>query len=207
MNIDKKYLRKYYHYAAVDQLSEQYKKRGYKVTTEEKIGNYRVDMVARKDESILFFEIKTGDVRAETKARIREEGRYLKETYPNSKFLLVAVRYPDEDNIIIDNIEAILFDFFVEYGIPSELDELSTHTAIEDFSNVSINSVQISKGSIRIVCEGEVGVNLDYDDHESNAVFNMSFPFVLKGELEFNKEKLEMVDLDEFCADTSEFYS
>lgn len=206
MNIDKRYLRKYYHHAAVDQLCDLYKKRGYKVTVEEKIGKYRLDMVARKEDSIIFFEVKTGDVRAETKERIKELGRFLKESYPNSKFLLVAVRYPDEDTIIIDNIEAILFDFFVGYGIPSELDELSTHTTIEDFSNVSVNSVEISNNSIRIECEGEVAVNLDYDNHESDADFNMSFPFVLKGALEFNKEKLEMVDLEDFSADTSEFY-
>lgn len=206
MNIDKKYLKKYYHNAAVDQLSEQYKKKGYKVTVEENVGNFRVDMVARKGDSTIFFEVKTGDVRAETKARIREERRYLKDNYPNSKFLLVAVRYPDEETIIIENIEAILFDFFIGYGIPSELDELSANTTIKDFFNVSINSVEISNGSITIECEGEVEVKLDYEKHESDADFNMSFPFVLKGKLEIIKEKLEMVSLDAFSADTSEFY-
>ena len=207
MNIDKKYLKKYYHVAAVEQLCELYKKKGYKVSVEEKIGNFRLDMVARKEDSIIFFEVKTGDVRAETKARIRELRNYLEKNYPNCKFLLVAVRYPDEDNIVIDNIESILLNFFVGYGIPSELDELSTYTTIEDFSNVSINSVEISSGSIKIECEGYVKVNLDYDNHESGADFNMSFPFILKGELEYINEKLEMVDFDEFNADTSEFYA
>ena len=83
MKIDKQYLKKYYHRAAVDQLCEQYKKRGYKVTIEERVGNYRIDMVARKDDVVIFFEVKTGDVRAETKTRIKQQASYLKEAYPD----------------------------------------------------------------------------------------------------------------------------
>lgn len=206
MKIDKNYLKKYYHFAAVDQLGNLYKKRGYEVTVEERIGNYRVDMVARKGDSILFFEVKTDDVRAKTKARIREEGKYLKEKYPNSKFLLVAVRYPDEDTIVIENIENILYDFLVGNGIPSDLDELSTHTVIENIEDVSINSVEITKDSISIECEGRVGVQLNYDNRESDASFSMSFPFTLRGVLEYNNGDLAMVDLVYFKADTSEFY-
>ena len=186
MKIDKQYLKKYYHRAAVDQLCAQYNKRGYKVTVEERIGDYRVDMVARKDDSIIFFEVKTGDVRAETKARIKQQASYLKETYPGCKFFLIAVRYPDEDTIVIDNIEELVYDYLVSSGIPSDLDELSTHTSIEDVESVSVNSIEINR--------------------ESDAPFYMSFPFTMKGELEYNDGKLEMVDMTEFEADTSEFY-
>ena len=103
------------------------------MTIEERVGNYRVDMVARKDDVVIFFEVKTGDVRAETKTRIKQQASYLKEAYPGSKFLLIAVRYPDEDTIVIDNIEELLYDYLVSKGIPSDLDELSTHTTIASF--------------------------------------------------------------------------
>ena len=95
MKIDKQYLKKYYHRAAIDQLGDQYRKRGYEVTVEEKVGDYRVDMVARKDDTVIFFEVKTGDVRAETKARIKQQATFFKDAFPGSKFLLIAVRYPD----------------------------------------------------------------------------------------------------------------
>ena len=206
MKIDKQYLKKYYHRAAVDQLCEQYKKRGYKVTIEERVGNYRVDMVARKDDVVIFFEVKTGDVRAETKTRIKQQASYLKEAYPGSKFLLIAVRYPDEDTIVIDNIEELLYDYLVSKGIPSDLDELSTHTTIEYVERVSVNTIEISSDYIHIQCEGRVGVQLDYDNHESDAPFYMSFPFTMKGKLEYNDGKLEMVYMEEFETDTSEFY-
>lgn len=206
MKIDKDYLKKYYHRAAVDQLSDQYKKRGYEVTIEERVGDYRIDMVARKGDSVIFFEVKAGDVRAETKTRIKQLSKFLKEAYPNGRFLLVAVRYPEEDTIIIDNLETILYEYLISSGIPSNLDELSTHTTIEDIERVSINSVEISDDCIKLDCEGKVGVQLDYDNHESDALFYMSFPFTLKGELEYVSGKLVMVDMEEFEADTSEFY-
>jgi len=206
MKIDKKYLSRYYHKAAVDQLSDEYKARGYNITVEEKVGNFRIDMVARKEDAIIFFEIKTGEVRAETKERIKNLADFLKKEYPNSKFLLVAVRYPDDDTIVIDNLESILFDFFVGYEVPSELDELSPSTSIEDFSDVTVTSIEISHDTIKVECEGQVEVNLDYDRHESDAGFDESFPFKLKGEMQYVDGNLEMVDLDVFEADTSKFY-
>lgn len=206
MKIDKQYLKRYYHRAAVDQLCERYRKRGYKVTVEERVGDYRVDMVARKDDTIIFFEVKTGDVRAETKDRIKQQANYLKEAYPGSKFFLIAVRYPDDDTIVIDSIEGIVYDYLVSSGIPSDLDELSTHTTIEDVESVSVNRIEISNDKILIECEGRVGVQLDYDNHESGTSFNMSFPFTMQGVLEYNDGKLEMVDMEQFEADTSEFY-
>ena len=76
----------------------------------------------------------------------------------------------------------------------------------EDVESVSVNSIEITNETILIECEGRVGVQLDYDNRESEASFYMSFPFIMKGELEYNDGKLEMVDMTEFEADTSEFY-
>ena len=206
MRIDRKYLKKYYQRAAVDQLRDQYIQRGYNVNVEERLGNYRIDMVARKGESILFFEIKTGDVRAETKHQIREMSKYLSSEYPNGKFLLVAVRYPEDDTIFIEDIETILFRYFISNGTPSDLDELSTHTTIEDIESVYVNSIELSCESIKIKCEGKISVQLDYDSHESDTTYEMSFPFKLEGLLEYKDGNLEMADIIELDVDTSEFY-
>ena len=116
------------------------------------------------------------------------------------------MRYPDEDTIVIDNIEELLYDYLASKGIPSDLDELSTHTTIEDVERVSVNTIEISSDCIHIQCEGRVGVQLDYDNQESDALFYMSFPFTMKGKLEYNDGKLEMVNMEVFETDTSEFY-
>ena len=72
--------------------------------------------------------------------------------------------------------------------------------------SVSVNSIEITNESILIECEGRVGVQLDYNNRESDAPFYMSFPFTMKGKLEYNDGKLEMVNMEVFEADTSEFY-
>lgn len=64
----------------------------------------------------------------------------------------------------------------------------------------------ISNDSIYIQCKGHLSVQLDYDNHESDAPFYISSPFSMKGELKYNDGKLEMVDMEEFEADTLEFY-
>ena len=52
MKIDKRYLRKYYHYAVIDQLKEEYRKKGYAVSVDEKLpnSNYRADLILSYDD-------------------------------------------------------------------------------------------------------------------------------------------------------------
>jgi len=206
MRINKNYLRKYYHAAAAEQLRDEYRNQGYDVNLEERIGPYRIDMVARKGEETIFFEIKTGDVRAETKRRIKDLSEYIKKEYPKGKFLLLAVRYPDDDTIEIDGIDGILFDYFVSNGTPSDLDELSTHTIIDDILDVTINRIEISHEGIWIDCEGQVSVDMSYGSGKDEESFGMTFPFFLKGTLQYKGDELKLDDVEEFRADTSEFY-
>ena len=57
MQIEKKYLLPYYEKAAIEQVAEQYKSKGYYVKKEARIGNYRVDLLAEKDEEKIVIEV------------------------------------------------------------------------------------------------------------------------------------------------------
>ena len=208
MKIDKRYLKKYYHFAVVDQLKAEYKKRGYAVTTEERLADtdFRADLVARKEDSMIIFEIKTGIVNTAAKHQIKKMSEIIKGKYPNAKFRLVAVNYPDENDIIIDNIEEIIFDYFLSNGIPSELDELSSHTTIDEVTDVLINSIDITSGIINITCEGQIEAVLDYGDNEDETTFGMSFPFQMKAALSMEGDKMVVEDVEALTIDTSEFY-
>ena len=148
MKIDKRYLRKYYHYAVIDQLKEEYKKKGYTVSVDEKIpnSNYRADLIARKGDTVIILEVKTGMVNNAAKQQIMEISNIVKSSCPNAKFRLVAVNYPDESAISIENIDELITDYFISNGIPSELDELSSHTTIDEVTDVLINSIEIVPG-------------------------------------------------------------
>lgn len=208
MKIDKRYLRKYYYFAVVDQLKAEYKKRGYRVATDERLAdtNFRADLVARKEDSMIILEIKTGIINTAAKQQIKKMSEVIKEIYPNAKFHLVAVNYPDENDINIDNIEGIILDFFLSNGIPSELDELSSHTTIDEVTDVLINSIDVALGVINITCEGNIVVILEYDKHEDDTTFEMSFPFKMKASLRMEDDGYVVDDVDALKIDTSEFY-
>lgn len=208
MKIDKRYLRKYYHYAVIDQLKEEYKKKGYTVSVDEKIpnSNYRADLIARKGDTVIILEVKTGMVNNAAKQQIREISNIVKSSCPNAKFRLVAVNYPDESAISIENIDELITDYFISNGIPSELDELSSHTTIDEVTDVLINSIEIVPGVINIVCEGNIVAVLDYDHHESDTSFEMDFPFKMKATLRMEDDGYAIDDIEALKIDTSEFY-
>lgn len=208
MKIDKRYLKKYYYCAVIDQLKEEYKKKGYKVTVEEKLpnSNYSADLVARKGDAIIVLEVKTGVVNNAAKQQIREISDIVKRSYPNAKFRLVAVNYPDESAINIEYIDELITEYFISNGIPSELDELSSHTTIDEVNNVLINSIEIVPGLINITCEGNIIAILDYDNHESDTTFEMVFPFKMKATLRMEDDGYKVDDIEALRIDTSEFY-
>jgi len=208
MKIEKRYLRKYYYQAVIDQLKEEYKKKGYKVTTEERLANsdFLADMVARKGDAMIILEIKTGMINSVAKQQIREKSDVIKREYPDAKFRLIAVNYPDESAINIENIDEIITDFFLSNPIPSELDELSSHTTIDEVTDVLINNVDIVPGIISITCEGNIGANLDYDNREDDASFDMSFPFKMRASLRMEDDRFVIEDVEALKIDTSEFY-
>lgn len=208
MKIEKRYLKKYYYDAVIDQLKADYKKRGYTVATKERLANtdFQADLVARKEDSMIILEIKTGIINTIAKQQIKKMSEVIKDIYPNAKFRLVAVNYPDENDINIENIEEIILDFFLSNGMPSELDELSSHTTIDEVTDVLINSIDITSGIINMICEAHIVVVLDYGDKEEDTPFRMSFPFQMKASLSMEGDKIVVRDIDELIIDTSEFY-
>lgn len=207
MKIDKRYLRKYYHCAIIDQLKDEYRKEGFKVTVEEQLpnSNYKVDMVARKGDTLVVLEIKTGIVKEAAKKQIRKMSEIVKLHYPNAKFRLVAVNYPDESAINIENIDEIITDYFISNGIPSELDELSSHTIIDEVTDILINSIDITPGFINISCEGNIVATLNYDNKEDDTSFEMSFPFEMNALLRIGDDGYVVDDIEAMKIDTSEF--
>lgn len=208
MKIDKRYLKKYYYRAVVDQLVEEYRKKGYLVSTEERLADSNIfaDIIARKGDTMIVLEIKTGVINSAAKQRIKAISDIIKNHYPNAKYRLVAVNYPDESSISIENIDEIITDHFLTNGIPSELDELSSNTTVDEVTDVLINDIYIVPGTIKISCEGNIVANLDYDKHEDGASFNMSFPFKMRVSLRIDEDKIVVEDIEALSIDTSEFY-
>ena len=203
----KNFLQATYEKAALDQIADDYKEKGYSIKKEVIVGPYRVDLVAQKGNETIYVEVKSRELSSSAKHRIKEMTDYFK-SVPNAKFIVAISRYPEPKKIIFDELETILFDYFtVEF--PSELDALSTHTRMDNVCDVTINSIEIGGGEIVVSCNGSVSVSLQYgsdSEQEDDELFVMSFPFEFEGTLKYEKGSYQIVDCKTLEVDTDAFY-
>lgn len=210
MEIKKRFLEKYLHEIAIEQLVEEYFQKGYNVTKEGQIGNYRADLIAKKGDETIVIEVKSGKMTPDKKETIRQLGNFIR-SQGNYKFFIVVATPPKEKKLEIAEIESLLFNALIN-RLPSELDELSTHTRIDEITEIDIDEISINGHAIFVKGDGVVSVELQIgsdgdlvrgDGLESHE----SFPFDFEITLEYNVNKgLEISEVDKFYVDTSSFY-
>ena len=202
------YLIRNFERSTLEQLSDDYREKGYTVKTDVSVGPYRVDLTATKGEETIYIEIKTHSENPDAKRRIRAMADYFK-TVPNAKFIVVVARIPEFKKIEFDDIEPVLTEYFT-LEFPSDLDALSTHTRIDEVHGVSISEISIEDGNLIITCTGMVGVTLQYgsdsDQEPGDEPMGMSFPFKFKGTISYDGQNYSVEDCDELEIDTDAFY-
>lgn len=211
MEIKKQYLQKYLHDIAIDQIAEEYKEKGYVVSKEEQLGKkYYADLIARKDNETIVVEVKSGKMSPERKQKISDLANYVR-GQGNYKFLVVIATPPKEKKLEIIGIENLLTEYFSE-NLPSELDELSTHTTFDEVTDVDIDEILIDGDSILVTGDGVVSVELQLgSDGDQNAddgfTISDSFPFEFGVKLEYDIDHgLKIIDFDNLEVDTSSYY-
>jgi len=203
----KDYLQATYEKAAIDQIADDYASKGYSICKQYIAGPYKVDIAAFKENETIYIEVKSRKESSTAKRRIKEMTEYFK-TIPNVKFIVAISRYPEPKKIEFDEIETILYDYFI-CEFPSELDALSTHTRVDSIHDVRINSVEIKRGEVKLSCNGSVSVSLQYgsdSEQEDEEPFIMSFPFEFGGTLKYEDNSYHVVECDSLEVDTGAFY-
>ena len=202
----KDFLQVAYEKAVIDQIAEDYASRGYSIKKHVPVGPYRVDLAAIKGDETIYIEVKSRKETSSAKQRIKELTDFLK-TIPNAKFIVAISRYPEPKIIEFDELAGLLFGYF-NIDFPSELDGLSTHTRIDDVHDVTINSIEIRDGIIKVSCNGSVSVTLQYgsdSEQEDDEPFVMSFPFEFKGTLKYEDKSFHIIDCDTLEIDIDVF--
>ncbi|RZJ80541.1 MAG: hypothetical protein EOO20_25915 [Chryseobacterium sp.] len=103
MEIEKRFVQKYIHQMALDQLESDYRARGFHVSRNRRLGEYEVDLVAEQDNEVLVIEVKAGKLTQNRKKAIAFLGDYVKR-HKNYKFLVVFANEPAEKQIIVEEI-------------------------------------------------------------------------------------------------------
>lgn len=209
MQIEQKYIIKYFHRIAADQIADQYIEKGYSVKKEAVIGNFRADILAEKDDEKIVVEIKTHKLRSEAKRRLTEIADYIN-SLGQYKFVVAIALPPKQKNIEFTEIGTLLTEEF-SLNLPADLEVLSTHTTVSDVRDVVISSVVINESSIDCEGYGIVDVMLQYGsdgDQTKGDGFQtqQSFSFEFNVCMVIKNNKLEIDCFDKLDVDTSEFY-
>jgi Holliday junction resolvase len=209
MEIKKHFFQKYLHELATEQLVETYTQKGYTVSRDAQIGAYQADLVAKKDAEVIVIEVKTGKMTPEKRRRITEIADTVRQQ-PNHRFLVVIATEPREKKLEIEPIR-FLIEAQMQADIPDELDQLSTHTRVEEVTDVDIHEILIHAQSITAKGVGVVSVTLQFgSDSEHGAGMpdlTESFSFKFDLELAYGPDMaLQIAQVRTLEVDTSSYY-
>lgn len=211
MEISKQLIYKNLHFLAIEQLAEDYKAKGYLVEKEKQLGKYRADLVVSKNDEKIVFEVKAGKMTPESKEQLAKLTDYVN-SLDDYKFKIVIARSPKEKNIHIADFEELLFDYLIK-DLPSELDEISTHTTIDTVYDIEIHDLIVYSGNeINVIGQGIVEVKLQYgsdgDTRRGDGHYQYeSFPFDFDLYLSYNSQKKLIINENaSIDIDTDSFY-
>ncbi|MGQ9823896.1 MAG: hypothetical protein ACUVSK_02685 [Desulfotomaculales bacterium] len=188
----------------INEIAQEMVDKGYRVELGYRLKGYSFDLMAEKDNEKIFFEVKSGNALSRNREILKQMASAVQEI-KNATFKLVVVNPPRQKNIIIKDLEDILFQCFLN-ELPAELNAISSHTKISDISDAEVLDVEINKEDIRVSGEGLVTVSLQYGadgEQEDEELIHDTFPF--KFQILLNHQ-LELIECSKIEVDVSSFY-
>ncbi len=206
MEIQPKIFLKYAEKAAIEQLAVEYKSLGFEITTDQMIGDFQADLVAKRGDEIIVFEIKAGKW-SRNRRQIVQQIRNFAVHNLGAKFKLVMVNLPKESEIVVEDLETVFFELLPEQFI-NEFSRLATHFWLDEISDISISNIFIRKSEYDIKGSAFLSLGLqfgsDRDFKRGDGVrTSESFPFHFHILFDKNFEVKEIYELE---LDTPEDY-
>jgi hypothetical protein len=200
MKLSPEKLSEVYERTALEEIAEKYRNEGYEVSLESRVGNFQVDMVAKKDNEVILIEAITfrgslgqGEVRKIRMKQLREAAKKI----PGAKTRLVLVTPPETKQIQIEGIEEKLTDYFV-HNFPDELSDLASGVYMGKVTDVEIQTLETSGKGMRITGYANISVDLDcepsHERIETYEIFPMEFDIFLDASQEVKEVKRLSID-------------
>lgn len=204
MEIRQEILEKHLAEAAIEQLADDYARRGFKVERDVQIGDATADLVARRGGETLVFEVKAGQWTPEK----REAARRLRDhavQEQGARFVLVLAPRPLDKSLEIEGIEEILRTL-IDERCQSELSEVSTHTRLVGVTDVDLNSIVAGTEWVEVTGSGSVELELQFGSDSdldrdqgftSQEIVPFRFHILLDGDLKPKHVLSLTLDLDD----------
>jgi len=146
--------------AAIEQLSLEYKKLGFEITTEKLVGDYQAGIVAKRGDEIIVFEIKAGRWSRNRRQEVQQIRNFAVHNL-GAKFKLVIVNLPEESEIVVEDLESVFFELLPEQFI-DEFSRMATHFWLDEISDISISNIFIRKDEFDIKGSASLSISLQY---------------------------------------------
>jgi REase_AHJR-like len=203
MNIKAHILQKYLHDIAIDQISEEYRKKGYTTTTNELLDNqYRTDLIARKGDETIVFEVRSDNVSPERKQEALKLIDYLRK-HTNYKFHAVFASPPKDKNLEITEIKDLMSKHIQE-NFPKELASLFDHSKFEKILRMDIDKISIEGNNIFVSGDGVIELEFKFDSVAEKGSDNFLFQYEITLGYDASK-KLKIVHVDKLEFDKSSY--
>jgi len=182
MDIDRTILMKHLSNAYLENLHKQYQSQGYATYQNYKLSEgLIVDFAAVKEDRRILVEIKSTALSDTKRDSIVAMRNYIAHAQPATELKLAFLNPPGEKEISFENIELLLFNDISSHGVPDQLDQLSSHTYLDEVVDVDVDSIDIDPERIKLKGTATVGVILGQgsESEDDNRLYD-SFPFTFK---------------------------
>lgn len=167
---------KYLESAKSAEIAERLRSEGIEVSTEVQRGNVRFDIIARRGDQKIAYEIKAvtrGKNSKEHIRRLQDAARA-----EGLEFRLLLVNPPRKISIEIDEFASQLLNYLINVEFPTELYSLASQVYLENVSDVEVSSLHVTSDGIRVEGSGTLEVQLVYGGGGEDGLSNSdSYPF------------------------------
>lgn len=210
MQLNYKYLQKYYHKIAEEQLADAYRDKGYQVSTECRLegSTFIADLLVEKGAEKIVIEIKTRRMDAADSKRLSELADYVK-SLGGYRFMVAVVTPPKNREIVIEGLEeALLCE--MNNDVPDDIDALATHSRIEDISDIDVQTITVEGNEIYCTGTGIIDVELQYGsdgdlNRDNGYRTSDSLAFTFDVSLVVNSKGISDVKINQIDVDTSRY--
>jgi len=168
------YLR-YLESAKQAELASQLQIEGFAVERDKKVGDLSFDLVARRGDQSIAYEIRSVGGRRVTRDVLRRLQASAKEA--GLEFRIVIVNPPPRVKIEIPKLRLELLDYMINESFPDELNSLSSATLIENVVDIEISDVRMDEDGTHVEGTGTVEVKLQYGGSSDSVNSSDAYPF------------------------------
>jgi REase_AHJR-like len=200
MELKQRFFEEYALKAAVDQMAEEYRAKGYEVEKEAHLGTARADLIARHGEDLLIFEFKGYEADPDKGVALKQLRNYVGH-HPNARLKLVLVKPPQHTTVQIDGLQRILYDLCSDPERVRGLSQVAPNWRLDEINDVALEDVQITSVGVEVKGSATALYTLQLAMDDST---ELTYPFPVAFHLALDP-RLEMGAVQSFSVDVADF--